>query len=1524
MNRSRKIILALIRYLPVLVLFILSVHYVADQLQEVTKSANLIAMDELSHRLNKEVKIGRVRITPLGTAILEDVRVASGKTFKSGTLITAQEIRIHYNWRAMLLKGRGAQSIRRIDINNSWLLLVRKRDGTFNIQELLKRPPGPQRPPFEAIVHINGGEVLFKDYRAQISKLPAITRLYKLNGSFDAAKRPIYAFAASGTSTKNRFKFADAVGVYNSDKHTIRFDLSATDASAAYWSHYFGLLKSFDIRSGKLRVLAGVSVKSVKGTSQTAITGVAKIANGVVTVPRIKEPVRDVSGRVMLVGSKAVLSLIGTAADSRIRVKGSVRIFDNPILALALSSSSLNYTRFLSVVDLPESIHQIQPSGRGPVVARISGTVSNPLVLVNADIPKVSTKGYNARNLRMAATYRNGLLRVHSARFTTLGGQFTTSGLIDLNGVPKISATGRVAGLAVTSLPIPSNIKATGTVNAAFTLSGEIANPMVQINARIPGGRLNGVYFGSAVGQFRYNNGQVHVANLVIYNIEGGTARISGMASSSALKLSVIAQGINIGKLAKAFGRPGVEGTGFFQGQITGTPSEPAFAGVLEAFNARYGQYVANYARVQFAGERQTVEITGAVIRLFPAEIAFTGRMTMLPSGNIAFNGQAHVERLTLSKLQETLGTNSDISGVVVGDLQASGVLVPHAKTAAAALRNTIATGTLKIEDGTAFGYPISTSTVRVAFRNDKLAIEEATIVSQESTIALGGAVSIDTGNVDLNFQLSGFQLARLQRMLNNYAVVSGTANAHGTISGPLGEVRAQAAVGIDGLTVNGKRFDTASLDLSYSNDTVDSMQATLKRNDQQYAVQVAGYDIRTNCMQSATGTLNNISVPDLWDIITSSPEFSSESAKTARETFARVPRLTSGTVNAKFQLNGCLDSPDGTINLTAENVGVDVQQIEKITLEASADKGVVTMHSTVASGETVVDIMGSPLFKDGHVQLSVDARNLDLSRLRPWLGVNTPGGTATVEFEVSGSVLAPVVLGSIEVVKPSFHGVEFDNLRVSRIEVRGGRIDISDVILAIDGHQAVAQGSVPWDWSTFSVPNDLPLKLTANLRQEDLAILGTFSHSIDAARTQGAVTAQIQVSGTLANPLLSGNLTVTDGTLAIKGFTNDFTNLNIGLDFDGKQIVFQQMSMSSSLGGNARVVPGSYLTIGDLDTSAVNLMLQTQGFMIAEKNLMGFQEDVNMQLDAGLSVTGTLARPIVANAAVDSTPGGLAMSNAKISFITPTALPTRTGLVLPINPTFNVSINVGQNVWVAPPSVSMRIAGRGSLTGTLADPNLEMNLKAQEGSIKVAGRRLRIVPGGTILARYAPPEETVARFDFSAVTSVVATNPLGQTERYEITLHVTGPVNDLQIGLTSNPGGLAKEQMLAALGHLEGVFTSGEVGLQRELGNILGAVGASTLFAPIENLFVERFGFEQFNVEFGPEVPLAIFISRRLTGNFFVSYYQQMMQTQSSVRDIGYAVTLNYKLKKYYFLSAGVDAQDTFTFQAGFSRSFR
>ncbi|MCE5324555.1 translocation/assembly module TamB domain-containing protein [bacterium] len=1502
-----------------------SVAYVVGQYRRTISNASIIIVDELESRLDREVKISSARVTPFGTVVLDDVAIASGKRLTDGYIVRVKQIRIKYDVKAML-SGMGAQSIKSILVVEPNVNLVRRRDGTLNIQDLLKQPPGRPARPFKGVVSVRGGNLTFRDYLAKTRPLPAMNRIYDMNGSLSAASYPVYKFHGKARGPGGRFQSAEVIGTYDTRAKKINLDVSARGVNAAYLSRYIGLTKSIDVRGGVMNVIAGIRLAKSAGKTKMSLSGVARISDASARLSMMTKPVTGINGIVVLRGQSAIMSVTGRLSGSDVRATGTISGFTKPRLDISVSSNNADFATLVGAFKLPDSARELHASGRGQLKARITGKTSSPIIAVRAKVPGVNIRGYTAKDVEISARYADRAIVVSPLTFTWRDTRFAASGSLSTAGDQRVAISGRATGVNIADLPLPSAVSAKGIANVGFSISGTLVDPTIRANVNVTRGEFRGIPVEQARARITYASGRVEVAALeVTSRAAAGLVTAKGAVTAKRVNLSVTGESVNLATVGQLFGVKDVTGTGYFTGTIRGPLHTPTFSGIFEAFDLGYGKYRADYTRLEFSTDLKTASITSGIVRLFPAEFRFSGSAGGLGTDRIAFKTSGQVDRLTIEKLSEILDRKIDFSGTLVGSFVASGVYLTNPKLGQIPLQDASASAQITLEDGSAFGYPINEASAQLNLIGNRLEVKEAKLSSQEAKANLNGSVMLDTGDVDMTYDISDFDLARLHNVIGQYVVIGGTAHAGGSVTGTTANPKISLDAAIENLIINYSKFDVAQAKAEYSDGLIKTASALIKKGNQSVLIQANRYNLKTNCLTSAGGTIENVSVPEMWNIFRSSPYLRTEGGARLRESLTRLPKLTSGLINGTFSVSGCMTSPEGAIHLAGSDIGVDITRIDTVVLDASLSGGAVNLSQFKAmSGSTSLTATGSYELANRQIQLDASAANFDLSRLSPLLGANTPGGMMAAYFEISGDISSPSVTASVEVKQPSFNGLTFDNLRTSRIEITSDKIESADVILASGNHQVIAHGYLPWDWSTLTIPTNKPMEVTARLNKQNLSMLSSFTTAIEPSATAGSIEASLNISGTPAAPVLNGSLAITDGAIALKNFSNQFNNININMVFDGNRITVDQFSVASSLGGTLSIVPGGYIEMSADGKAETNLQIAASDFSVAEKNALGMQEDISLQFDAGISVTGDVSAPMVTNANVGTVAGGINIHDSHISFVAPNVPESKPIKTPPINPTFNVAVKIGDKVVLAPPNMTLTITGDGLINGSLASPVVVFDpIRIEEGTLRLAVSRLTVEPDGTLYVRYAPPEEPVVRVNLNATTNVTAMDSFGKRQRYEITVAVSGTVSNLDIELSSDPSGLNKEQMLAALGHVSGIFATGESGLQNELGNILTAVGTSTIFAPVETLFVEQLGFEQFSLEYSLGQPLALYVSRKLIGNIYISYYGYLTSDFTSPNDVAYLLGLSYRMNPNYQASVFVDDQQNGSFQIQYTRAF-
>lgn len=1549
MSRLQTLLIYLLICVPGLVMTVLGVLHVRREVVKALDSSGWVVADEISRQIGREVHIGKAVLTPLGTLVVEDVRIAQGPSFSEGILASARRLSASYDYKAMLFQGAGSSGIHSIEVVEPHLRLVRGKDGILNISDLLEPAPGPPGPPFTGTVSVVGGTVSFRDYYRSSSGSPLVTVVREVDGSFDASRPSAYSFNFSVGSSPGRFTAIRGTGTYDLDTADLWVDATGSGISASFAAITFGVQNDIGAGNGTVDFSASGTFRIGDESVAPRVAGMVKLDGVTVKPPGFRSAVERVSGTAMVGGETAVLNLNGSIAGSPAIVKGSISGIRQPRLNLAVSARDVRVRELFESVGLPVVPSELEIDRIPALTARVTGPMEDPRVEAFASVPKAVAFGYPVSDVTLSLAYSGGVIGVRSAQLTYDGARVYASGTVGLSeGVP-LNVRGSVRGLDLGRLPISVDNGLVGKSDADFVLTGSVADPRVTAEVAAKNLSIDGVYIGQAEAGLVVSRQGVVAKRLQTTGFAGGIVRGTGGFDGKQLDVRVSASGIQLSSVGRLLGRNDLGGLAYASGTITGPLDAPVFEGLLEGFGLRYQDQELNYARADVIAGRDSVDVKSAVARWFPADLKFSGRVERDSHGRLAFRTSGQVDRLNLERVFQAVGVHYDVSGMVGGDFAASGVYDMAAGSGASPLSGTEASGNLRLRDGTVFDYAVDDAVAQWTFRDNIVALSETVIESDGARLVVEGNVDVDRRDLNLSFGLSDLELTRYRESIPDFLLVSGVVNAAGTATGPWNDVLIELGGGVGQLSVNRMSFDEADVHAVYAGGIVKSAQVNLARGDQQYQLSLSDYDTTAQRVRSGVVDVVDASVSDLWEAVKASPIARTEQGKTLRELSMLVPKVTGGTLDVHASVTGDLARLEGDVTANASGIGIDSQKVDSLEIAASVGEGEIVLRNLRAtSGDTNVQARGNPLLADGNLQLALSVNNLDLQTLKPWMGANTPAGNASIELEASGRATSPDLILSAEVVNPGVFGVVFDRLRASRIDISEGRISFDDpnagVILASANHQAVIYGFVPWSWSEHTIPAQEPLEVTAELNNEDLSILSSFISEVDAQKTTGPIeTAVFRIRGSLVEAQYDGLLRIKDGNLALKGFSSEFQEVNVDVAFDGNRVLVNEFSTKSSLGGTAAIAPGSNLAISGKD-AGVRMLVLADGFHVAESGVFGLKEVFSTKIDAGLTVTGSLASPMIVDAQEQvlnaglkglTVPEGLKVhkgiriSDALFRFAIPEESRAAQPINLPMNPQFDISFEVGRDVKLQPPSMNLLVDGSGAITGAFNDPakplDILLNLTVDKGSLYLAGTRLTVDSGSSAVVRYSPPAEpTITLKDFKATTSLTATSELGRRERYQIYLTVAGPTSNMQIDLSSNPPGLSRQRILAALGHMEGIFSTGESAFQEELTTALTATATSRLFRPIEKVFTEQFGFDQFSLEYSRESPLSLYLSTELLNNVNVSYFQRLRSKISEQNTKQFELKASWRFHRAWELSLGVDDQEVIDAQIGYTKAFR
>ncbi|BCW96072.1 MAG: translocation/assembly module TamB domain-containing protein [Fimbriimonadales bacterium] len=604
------------------------------------------------------------------------------------------------------------------------------------------------------------------------------------------------------------------------------------------------------------------------------------------------------------------------------------------------------------------------------------------------------------------------------------------------------------------------------------------------------------------------------------------------------------------------------------------------------------------------------------------------------------------------------------------------------------------------------------------------------------------------------------------------------------------------------------------------------------------------------------------------------------------------------GQVQASLNVSGAFAEPLAQLRLNAEQLEWRQQSLGNLSLQAEwAGMSTGDVRADASDAERALDTLQRLRTRRAALQAlrwEADATRLEAQgeytpeRLTAdleiaqlplrWARLWEPSlpefdGALDLSLLAEGAPESPELTLSATVNQFTYGDYTVDQILFSQIEAREGAIQTDDALIRMGDYQARLSGRLPFHWSPLGVPDDEPIQISARLREQPLTLLSLFA-PIDPARTQGTIEALLEINGTLAEPQPRGRLQITDGALALQELRTALEEIGLQAVFDGREARIVEAQARSSEGGSLRLEGGVDLSG---ERPVANLTLYADGLTVSEPKLPVLEGSAQAVVSGAVQVEGALIEPQVQGA----------LRVLRGFLFLPPELPERAaGEPLPINPRFDLRVDIADDFTLRNPNLDTRLEGALQVGGALQAPTLSGEFSLRGGALSLPTARLRIEPDSVARLNYpftSATGETIARIelDVRASTNVVAPDFTGDPVRYRVEVDVRGPLDDperLQLSARSDPPGLSEQRILSLLGRgqaLSAIARGADPAqvFREQLGDILTAQVLPELLAPLETGIAEAFDLEQFTLDYTGLRPASLYLVKNLFDGFGIAY---------------------------------------------------
>ena len=884
---------------------------------------------------------------------------------------------------------------------------------------------------------------------------------------------------------------------------------------------------------------------------------------------------------------------------------------------------------------------------------------------------------------------------------------------------------------------------------------------------------------------------------------------------------------------------------GHLKGWFEGHLERYEFEGnsVLSPYSSQLGSEVVSVpaqGTVEFAIKPGEATIKNASLRLFETDIRSQGKI---------------------------IGTQADLTvDLESPNLTALNFLYPDANgkgsfkgTLKGPFQKPILDGNVVVE-----GYKFREWTVRHAEGSARLDVQNQVaefrglrVEIGESTATVSGTTNLDGTSINLRIQSDHVRAEDFASVIKEN--ISGVVSGDVTVTS-LNPLRVSGRVSATQLKARGHTLDTFSGDVTYNEPVIQVRNATAS----EFGANVRAESFEFN---SSTGNLNMTA--DLGSLsFTRLREFG-------------VPETIGGNIQqAHVTVTGTQNRPQISGTATIENLSFRSESfpLARVTLSTTWPRLTITV-SGLQNVNLSADVdMSTPGYR---FKANANFRDYPVEKLASFSGGTlTASGEATIDGELKGQ--APLSgKGVIRSIQTTVRGYTFQGAKPFPFEFDANRLTLTEGAPFSGAYSTsiTLKGSIGL---TNSPPLDL--RVTGNLD------LSEVTAAYEAWSVTGTVKVDGQIGGTTANPTISGNANISNGSLGREGVYTTLSGLGGDVRFNENRVTFD--NLEGRVGGGSVRFRGNGL-IQNNRVEGLNVRVD------ADQVRVRYPAGLRSSVTGSLLLRGTSDEPsLEGNLRLDS----LAFRSDFEPFLAvfrPGGL--NSGGTILDNLRLSIHVAGNRNIIVQNELTDIS-AGRIDLDikGTFGSPSLTGHVEATEGTLLLQGKRYEVTRGNI---DFVDPFRIEPVVDIQAETDVrdyrVILSITGKGERIRVEFRSDPPLPQLELvsliagGKTQDE--LRREQQAAGRTSAttptsEQLFQGGAASILSDLlrtrvGNRFGLMGLDWI----------RFDLPVEAANSNPS--LRVTLSQQVNKDLSVTYSQDLSNSQQRLVLIEYFLTKNLSI---------------------------
>ncbi|WP_427111811.1 translocation/assembly module TamB domain-containing protein [Megasphaera sueciensis] len=1263
----------------------------------------------LNEHINGTFSFSAMDVSLTGKIFLYDPLI---KDTQGRTVITGNNVEIQVNpWQMAKLAAAGdnvVPSVQTVTVVAPVVHIWENTPGQWNIASLIKKNANMGDSGFRAVIYAKNGTI-----KAATSDGMSV-QADSCEGMVDFSSYPdIYGQIAMHVDGESII----ASGHYTST-HKYDIKLRGDAVKAAYVVPFMPETADVKVEQG---IIKNISAHIVQNHRGMMISGNADIQNGMVNVHGYE--IDSLTGHVGLTTNEVTLrNISGNVNGQAVHLDGVVKTnAETPVFQLDVRAPSVDIAAVIPNMSMPVS-------GSVGIHARLWGTVDALHASGTIALQSIDAQGIVMQHGHVDFSYENEIFFINQASADVAEGAVQGSGSYSWkNG--DYNAKIQFKNICLTDIPqVPTSIM--GTFSGAIEAAGNINSGSLYGQGHVDADDLsyNGWEAQQAQLDFSYNDGLLHILNAKA-EVQGGTIQADGTYDWDKGISDIRFHAVNMPlSLFSAYVSTPLTGNVSAIGRIYGT--EPSWSVNFHAVTGSIKNVPFDNVNGVLTGKGQHIDIP---FIQWQYKDEYQKAMGMIDLGTREIEISLDTQHMRLEKLLSLAEVNMPLTGWVQNHVEVKGTLDDPS-----------AVGEFQLTEGSAYGYLYKSVSANYKLSKGIVTLSNGDLAAYDSHIRFYGtagdrlAIHVESPDLDVSRIMPHIQTQK-----------SGIVNISAYIGGTFDNPTATGVVRSQRLVVNNIPVTDLKSDFGYYDGIIRLQDLQFKQNGGFYQAN-ASYKPSTDWIKARASVMSG-------DI----------------ESWLKLLNLpvkdVSGKIDGNISIDGTVHDPQGKIKGKITQAGMAGFPVQPTDIDIQLDKGVVEVNKLAIAVDNGVLAAQGTYALHGPVHLQVGSRNFSSKILTDILGKNNIDVDTRIDCaaDVSGASDHPQVDMSVQFNGGTINGISFTNI-FGLINVRDGIIHINQAFISRDPYKASAYGTIPVGALMGNQNSDESMNVTFKLENAGLDILAFVTPLV--TQGNGGLNGSVKLTGTLAEPHLTGNLSVHHGTLQFRYLKNPLENIEAAIVLDGTKAT---ITSSGTMDGKGKKNKGYYSLNGEVRWNGWKIQ-SYQGSL--ELNKLGIDCDYfKGPLSGQLSIEEGHDFPLLK--------GNIEISDATLNI---PLIAINTGN----NPDLEMDMTVsfGKNVRLYNPVLyDLIVMGAATFHGTVSHPIPSGQFEALRGSVRYLDTKFNITKG---------------QADFSQADSFIPYMMVegnGRVGQYNVMLTLRGPADNMNMLLRSQPP-LTRQQIVSLI----------------------------------------------------------------------------------------------------------------------------